>query len=122
MYEVWGQAGGGLVKVTMTCRHDARKIEIGPSVLSGGGDSDKREVLEDLIAAAINDAVRKVEAVAGEKMGGLDSGLGGAGLNLANFKQPVFWPIRAKVRRSKPGCDACPAWDTNRRREWRVTC
>ncbi|MDA7995125.1 MAG: YbaB/EbfC family nucleoid-associated protein [Gammaproteobacteria bacterium] len=87
--EVCGEAGGGLVKVTMTCRHDARKIEIDPSLLSDGGDSDNREVLEDLIAAAINDAVRKVEAVAGEKMGGLVSGLGGAGLNLANFKPPV---------------------------------
>ncbi|CAJ2377337.1 MAG: YbaB/EbfC family nucleoid-associated protein [Gammaproteobacteria bacterium] len=87
--EVCGEAGGGLVKVTMTCRHDARKIEIDPSLLSDGGDSDNREVLEDLIAAAINDAVRKVEAVAGEKMGGLVSGLSGAGLNLANFKPPV---------------------------------
>ncbi|MGR3984192.1 MAG: YbaB/EbfC family nucleoid-associated protein [Gammaproteobacteria bacterium] len=76
--EVCGQAGGGLVKVTMTCRHDARKIEIDPSLLG-----DDREVLEDLIAAAINDAVRKVEKVAGEKMGGL---MGGLPAGLAGLK------------------------------------
>ena len=76
--EVRGQAGGGLVTVTMTCRHDARKIEIAPALMD-----DEREVLEDLVAAAINDAVRKIEQVTEEKMGGLASGL-----NISNLKLP----------------------------------
>ena len=74
--EVCGQAGGGLVKVTMTCRFDARKIEIDPKLFGGDGDDD-REVLEDLIAAAINDATRKSEKISQEKMGGLAANLPG---------------------------------------------
>ena len=75
--EVTGQSGAGLVEVTMTCRHDVRKITIDPELMS-----DDREVLEDLVAAAFNDAVRKVESVPQEKMGGLTSGLNIPGLNL----------------------------------------
>ncbi|TCV79117.1 YbaB/EbfC family nucleoid-associated protein [Sulfurirhabdus autotrophica] len=69
--EVEGQAGAGLVKVTMTCRHDVKRISIDDSLLS-----DDKEMLEDLIAAAINDAVRKVEATSQEKMAGATAGMG----------------------------------------------
>ncbi len=68
--EVCGQAGGGLVSVTMTCRHDVRAVKIDPALMD-----DDREVLEDLIAAAVNDSVRKVEVVTSEKMDGLTSGM-----------------------------------------------
>jgi len=67
--EVQGQAGAGLVKVTMTGRHDAKKVEIDASLLT-----EDKEVLEDLMAAAVNDAVRRVEEANKEKMGGLASG------------------------------------------------
>ncbi|MGI9310005.1 MAG: YbaB/EbfC family nucleoid-associated protein [bacterium] len=77
--EVRGEAGGGLVAVTMTGRHDVRRIEIDPTLMD-----DDREVLEDLIAAAVNDAVRKIEQATQEKMGGLMAGLP-AGLNLPGF-------------------------------------
>lgn len=73
--EVRGQAGGGLVAVTMTCRHDVRTVEIDPTLME-----DDREVLEDLVAAAVNDAVRKVEQVTREKMGGLTAGMNIPGL------------------------------------------
>ena len=75
--EVTGGAGGGLVEVTMTCRHDIRRVSI-DDVLIG----DEKEVLEDLIAAAVNDAVRRVEKVSQEKMGSLTAGLNIPGLNL----------------------------------------
>ncbi|MGE5089879.1 MAG: YbaB/EbfC family nucleoid-associated protein [Candidatus Levyibacteriota bacterium] len=68
--EVEGQAGAGLVKVLMTCRHDVKKVTIDPS-LAG----EDRDMLEDLIAAAFNDAVRRAEAMTQEKMGGLTAGL-----------------------------------------------
>ena len=68
--EVEGQAGAGLVKVTMTCRHDVKRVTIDPSLL--GEDKD---MLEDLVAAAINDAVRRVEATAQGKMSGLAMGM-----------------------------------------------
>jgi DNA-binding YbaB/EbfC family protein len=68
-----------MVKVTMTGRHEARRVEIDPSLLS-----DDKEMLEDLVAAAINDAAHKVEAVTQERMAGMTSGL-----NLpAGFKLP----------------------------------
>jgi DNA-binding YbaB/EbfC family protein len=67
--EVEGQAGAGVVKVTMTCAHDVRRVSIDPSVM------DDREMLEDLVAAAINDAVRKGEALSQEKMAGFTAGL-----------------------------------------------
>ncbi|MBR9912545.1 MAG: YbaB/EbfC family nucleoid-associated protein [Gammaproteobacteria bacterium] len=68
--EVQGQAGAGLVKVTMTGRHDVRKVDIDPSLLQ-----EDKEVLEDLLAAAVNDAVRKVEANTRDKMGNLTAGM-----------------------------------------------
>ncbi len=76
--EVEGQAGAGLVKVVMTCAHDVRRVSIDPSVM------DDKEMLEDLVAAAMNDAVRRGEALSQEKMAGFT-----AGLNLPpGFKLP----------------------------------
>lgn len=75
--EVIGSAGGGLVEITMTCRHDIRRVAIDDSLMA-----DDKEVLEDLVAAAINDAVRRVENASQEKMGSLTSGLNIPGLNL----------------------------------------
>ncbi len=69
--EVEGQAGAGMVKVVMTGRHDVKRVSIDPSLLG-----DDKDMLEDLIAAAVNDAVRRVESATKEKMGGLTSGLG----------------------------------------------
>ena len=71
LMEVEGQSGAGLVKVTMTCRHDVKRVSIDPSVVG-----DDRELLEDLVAAAVNDAVRKVEATVQEKMGAMSAGMG----------------------------------------------
>ncbi|MBV6475867.1 MAG: YbaB/EbfC family nucleoid-associated protein [Rhodocyclaceae bacterium] len=68
--EVEGQSGAGLVKVTMTCKHDVRRVSIDPSLLA-----DDKEMLEDLVAAAVNDAVRRVEATVAEKMSGFTAGL-----------------------------------------------
>jgi len=68
--EVEGQSGAGLVKVTMNCRHDVKRVAIDPSLLS-----EDKDMLEDLIAAAVNDAVRRVEATTQEKMSGLATGL-----------------------------------------------
>jgi hypothetical protein len=67
--EVEGQAGAGAVKVVMTCKHDVRRVSIDPSVM------DDKEMLEDLIAAALNDATRRVESTTQEKMAGFTSGL-----------------------------------------------
>ena len=64
-----GQSGAGMVKVVMTCSHDVRRVSIDPSVL------DDREMLEDLVAAAINDAVRRGEELSKEKMAGFAAGL-----------------------------------------------
>jgi len=69
--EVEGQSGAGLVKVTMTCRHDVKRVRIDPSLLT-----DDKEMLEDLVAAAVNDAVRRVEAAVQERMSALTGGLG----------------------------------------------
>ncbi|MDD9812541.1 MAG: YbaB/EbfC family nucleoid-associated protein [Gammaproteobacteria bacterium] len=74
--EVRGQSGGGLVTVTMTCRYAARRIDIDPALFE-----DDREVLEDLVVAAVNDAVRKIEAATEEKMSGLTAGLNLPGLS-----------------------------------------
>jgi len=68
--EVEGQSGAGLVKVTMTCRNEVRRVAIDPSLLA-----DDKDMLEDLVAAAFNDAVRKAEATSQEKMSGMTSGL-----------------------------------------------
>lgn len=67
--EVEGQAGAGMVKVVMTCKHDVRRVTIDPSVM------DDREMLEDLVAAALNDATRRVESTVQEKMAGFSAGL-----------------------------------------------
>ena len=76
--EVEGQSGAGMIKVTMTCKYDVRRIAIDPSVM------DDKEMLEDLVAAAVNDAVRRVESTTQEKMSGFT-----AGLNLPpGFKMP----------------------------------
>lgn len=72
--EVEGQAGAGLVKIVMTCKHQTRRVSIDASLLEGGPSAD-REMLEDLIAAAINDAVRRGEEMSKEKMADLTSGL-----------------------------------------------
>src|SRR6266852_4094658 len=61
--EITGNAGGGLVSVTITCRHDVKKVHIDASLMQ-----DDKEVLEDLLAAAMNDAVRKAEKTSQEKM------------------------------------------------------
>ena len=68
--EVTGDAGAGMVKVTMTGRHDVRRVDIDPSVLS-----EDKALLEDLLAAAVNDAVRRVEAQQKEKMSELTGGV-----------------------------------------------
>jgi DNA-binding YbaB/EbfC family protein len=68
--EITGEAGGGMVKVTLNGRHEARRVQIEPAVFG-----DDREMLEDLLAAAINDAVHKLEAASQTKMAGLMSGL-----------------------------------------------
>ncbi len=69
LLEVEGQAGAGMVTVVMTCSHDVRRVSIDPSVI------DDKEMLEDLVAAAFNAAVRRVEEVSQEKMAGFTSGL-----------------------------------------------
>jgi DNA-binding YbaB/EbfC family protein len=79
LIEVEGQSGAGLVKVVMTCKNDVKRVSIDPSLLA-----DDKDMLEDLVAAAFNDAVRKAEATSAEKLGGLT-----AGMNLpAGFKMP----------------------------------
>ena len=69
--EVEGQSGAGMVKIVMTCRHDVKRISIDDSLIG-----DDKEMLEDLIAAAFNDAMRRVESTTQEKMAELTSGLG----------------------------------------------
>ena len=77
--EVTGQAGGGMVTVVMTGRHDVKRVTIDDSLMG-----DDKEMLEDLLAAAVNDAVRQVESTSAEKMSGMT-----AGLNLpGGFKMP----------------------------------
>lgn len=77
--EVTGQAGGGLVRVVMTGRNDVKTLSIDDSLMT-----EEKQMLEDLIAAAVNDAVRKSEELKSEKMGGLT-----AGLNIPpGFKMP----------------------------------
>ena len=69
--EVEGQSGAGMVKVTMTCRHDVKRVTIDSSLMK-----DDKDMLEDLIAAAMNDAVRRAEVTTQEKMGGMTAGMG----------------------------------------------
>ena len=68
--EIVGEAGGGMVKVTMTGRHEVKRVQIEPSVAS-----EDREMLEDLVAAAINDAVHRVEQATQSKMAGIMGGM-----------------------------------------------
>ncbi len=75
--EVTGEAGAGLVKVTMTGRHDVRRVEIDPSLME-----EDKEILEDLIAAAVNDAVRKVEKNQQDRMGEITGGMGIPGMKM----------------------------------------
>jgi len=69
--EVEGQSGSGTVKVLMTCKHEVRRVTIDPSLAA-----DDREMLEDLVAAAFNDAARRVDAMVAEKMSGVTAGMG----------------------------------------------
>jgi DNA-binding YbaB/EbfC family protein len=69
LVEVEGQSGAGMVKVLMTCSHDVRRVTIDASVM------DDKEMLEDLVAAAINDAMRRGEQVSQERMSGFTAGL-----------------------------------------------
>ena len=70
--EVEGESGAGLVKVVMTCKHDVKRITIDPSLLA-----DDKDMLEDLVAAAFNAAVRKAEETSEQKMGKLTAGMPG---------------------------------------------
>jgi hypothetical protein len=69
--EVEGQSGSGKVKVLMTCKHEVRRVTIDPSLAA-----DEREMLEDLVTAAFNDAARRVDAMVAEKMSGVTAGMG----------------------------------------------
>ena len=69
LVEVEGQSGAGMVKVTMTCAHDVRRVTIDASVM------DDKEMLEDLVAAEVNDAMRRAEQVSQERMAGFTAGL-----------------------------------------------
>ncbi len=75
--EVSGAAGGGLVSVTMSCNHQVRRVSIDPGLLG-----DDRDMLEDLVAAAVNDALRKVEQATQEHMGSALGGMKLPGMNL----------------------------------------
>jgi len=77
--EVTGQAGGGMVSVVMTGRHDVKRVSIDDSLMG-----DDKEMLEDLLAAAVNDAVRQVESTSSEKMAGMTEGMNLPG----GFKMP----------------------------------
>ena len=70
LIEVEGQSGAGLVKVVMTCKNEVKRITIDPSLLA-----DDKDMLEDLVVAAMNDAVHKAEVTSQEKMAGLTAGL-----------------------------------------------
>ena len=77
--EVTGETGGGMGSLVMTCRHDVKSVKIDPELL---GDIEDKEILEDLVAAAMNDAVRKVEKTSSEKMAGLTGGLDIPGMKM----------------------------------------
>lgn len=68
--EVEGQSGAGLVKVTMNCKHDVKRVQINPSLLE-----DDKDMLEDLVAAAMNDAVRRVEEASAAHLGKVTQGM-----------------------------------------------
>lgn len=77
--EVTGQAGGGMVSVVMTGRHDVKRVNIDPGLMQ-----EDKEMLEDLLAAAVNDAVRQIETRTQERMASVTSGMGLPG----GFKMP----------------------------------
>ena len=83
--EVIGESGGGMVKLVMTCRYDVRSVTIDPELIA---DAQDKDILEDLIAAAMNDAVHKVEKASQEKMSGLTGGMDIPGMDMSNFKMP----------------------------------
>ncbi len=68
--EVEGQSGGGMVKVVMNGRHEVRRVELDDSLMD-----DDKEMIEDLLAAAVNDAVRRIETESSEKMSGITAGM-----------------------------------------------
>lgn len=68
--EVTGEAGGGMVSVVMTGKHDLKRVTIDPTLME-----EDKEMIEDLLAAAVNDAVRKVESTSQEKMSGVTGGM-----------------------------------------------
>jgi DNA-binding YbaB/EbfC family protein len=70
--EVIGESGAGMVKVTMTCKHVVKRVEIDPSLVG-----DDKDMLEDLVAAAVNDGVRKAEATSEAKLGKITAGMPG---------------------------------------------
>ena len=70
LMDVEGQSGAGLVKIVMTCKHDVKRVTIDPSLFA-----DDKDMLEDLVAAAFNDAVRRAEEVSQAKMGKLTAGM-----------------------------------------------
>jgi len=70
LMEVTGEAGGGMAKVVMTGKHEVKRVTLDPSLIG-----DDKEMLEDLIAAAVNDAVQKVERTSQEKMSSLMGGM-----------------------------------------------
>ena len=95
LIEVEGQSGAGLVKVVMTCKHDVKRVTIDPSLLA-----DDKDMLEDLIVAALNDAHRKAEALSEEKMGKLTSGMPG----LPGGREGIFaWPNIPSTPKGHPG-------------------
>ncbi|NBW00336.1 MAG: YbaB/EbfC family nucleoid-associated protein [Betaproteobacteria bacterium] len=70
---VEGQSGAGLVKITMSCKHEVKAVQIDPSLMSA--DADDRETLQDLLAEAINDASAKAEAVSQQRLSAVTAGL-----------------------------------------------
>jgi DNA-binding YbaB/EbfC family protein len=70
--DVTGESGAGLVKVTMSCKHDVKRVSIDPTLLA-----EDKDMLEDLVAAAFNAAVRKAEEMSTEKMGKISAGMPG---------------------------------------------
>ena len=77
--EVVGESGAGMVKITMTCNHNVRRVEVDDTLVG-----DDKEMLEDLVAAAMNDAVRRVQETTQERMGDVTGGMGLP----AGFKMP----------------------------------
>ncbi|WP_218355400.1 YbaB/EbfC family nucleoid-associated protein [Alteromonas lipotrueiana] len=68
--EVTGEAGAGMVKITVTCNHNVRRVDIDPSLMD-----DDKDMVEDLVAAAFNDAVRRIQETSKEKMGDVTGGM-----------------------------------------------